>query len=199
MKLIIITSPAPVAGEISILSKLFSLGVHRIHLRRPTWSKKQTREFLSQLPKECLPNIVLHDHHELVHEFNLGGIHLNSRNPLVLNGYTGAISRSCHTFQEVIQYKEQVDYLFLSPIFDSISKVGVQSAFTDSELSTASNQGILDEKVFALGGVTPSRAHQLNEWSFGGAVVLGDFWSKVLSNSWREYLQHWQEILTTLT
>lgn len=199
MKLIIITSPAPVAGEISILSELCSLGVYRIHLRRPTWSLSQTKEFLSQLPEECLRSIVLHDHHELVHKFNLGGIHLNSRNPSALNGYTGAISRSCHTFQEVIQYKEQVDYLFLSPIFDSISKVGVQSAFTDSELSSASNQGIIDQKVFALGGVTPSRVHQLNEWSFGGAAVLGDFWSKVPSNSWREYLQYWQEILATLT
>lgn len=198
MKLIIITSPAPVAGEAFILPQLYSLGVFRIHFRRPSWSIEQTRAFLSQLPTECLSRLVLHDHHSLINEFALGGIHLNARNPNAPLGYDGAISRSCHTLQEVIEHKNQVDYLFLSPIFDSISKIGVQAAFSEQRLLQASEEGIIDDKVFALGGVTPTRALQLHNWSFGGAVVLGDFWSRISTNSWRAYLNTWQSTLSTL-
>ena len=44
---------------------------------------------------------------------------------------------------------------------------------TDATLSQASEQGILDNKVVALGGVTPDKIHYLKSLNFGGAAMLG--------------------------
>ena len=74
--------------------------------------------------------------------------------------------------------KASVDYLFLSPIFDSISKAGYKSNFTIDELRAAADAGIIDSRVFALGGVTPDRLSLLQSIGFGGAVMLGAVWGR---------------------
>lgn len=63
--------------------------------------------------------------------------------------------------------------MFLSPIFDSVSKQGYTSAFTDNVLKQASKDGIIDNKVVALGGVTPDKINYLRQLNFGGAAMLG--------------------------
>ena len=69
-----------------------------------------------------------------------------------------------------------MDYVFISPIYDSISKHGYHSAFSDEVLRQASAQGIIDHKVVALGGVTRQRIPQLEKYGFGGAAMLGEMW-----------------------
>lgn len=191
MKLIIITSPTPVVGEIDILSQITDIGVHRIHLRRPNCTINEIRKILSALPAETVKHIMLHDYHELADEFSIAGLHINNRNPDSLKeGYDGELSRSCHSLQEVEQYKNEYNYLFLSPIFDSISKIGYQGAFSSESLRNARISGIIDEKVVALGGVTLKKIPLLKEWSFGGAALLGDFWNRILrKEDWKYYLK----------
>jgi thiamine-phosphate pyrophosphorylase len=70
-------------------------------------------------------------------------------------------------------YKKHFDYVFLSPIFDSISKAGYKSAFTEEMLKEASDKGIIDEKVVALGGVTFDKIPYLKKLNFGGAAMMG--------------------------
>jgi thiamine-phosphate pyrophosphorylase len=65
----------------------------------------------------------------------------------------------------------------LSPIFDSISKVGYKSAFTNDELLKASKDGIIDERVIALGGITPDKIPYLRELNFGGVAMLGSIYN----------------------
>lgn len=137
------------------------------------------RRLLVSLPSWCLPRIVLHDHHELCREFAVGGIHLNRRQPTVsddLRHRSLTVSCSCHSIEEVALRKASVDYLFLSPIFDSISKAGYKSNFTIDELRTAADTGIIDSRVFALGGVTPDRLPLLQSIGSGGAAMLGAVW-----------------------
>ena len=77
--------------------------------------------------------------------------------------------RSCHSLEEVCQYKNHMDYVFLSPVFDSISKQGYRAAFSIETLEQA--RGIIDEKVFALGGVTLDKITILEQLHFGGIAV----------------------------
>jgi thiamine-phosphate pyrophosphorylase len=37
---------------------------------------------------------------------------------------------------------------------------------------------VIDEKVFALGGITRERMPLLQALSFGGAVLMGDVWNR---------------------
>ena len=89
------------------------------------------------------------------------------------DGWQGHVSRSCHSLEEVKQYKNACDYVFLSPIFDSVSKQGYVSAFAYETLKQASGDGIIDGKVVALGGVTPDKISRLRSLNFGGAAMLG--------------------------
>lgn len=133
---------------------------------------------MNRLPTEYLERIVTHEHFQLASYRNLKGIHLNGRNPIAPAGFTGHISRSCHSLEEVSKYKTTCDYVFLSPIYDSISKEGYSSAYTSDTLQKARQAGIIDAKVMALGGVTAERFSEISSSGFGGAVLLGDIWNR---------------------
>jgi thiamine-phosphate pyrophosphorylase len=120
---------------------------------------------------------VVHDHHKLAPAYGLRGIHLNSRHPEPPADWTGALSISCHSLAELAERKRQpFAYLSLSPIFDSISKQGYRAAFTAEELAQAREEGIIDRRVMALGGVTFNRLNLVQQMGFGGAMILGDAW-----------------------
>ena len=129
------------------------------------------------------PRLVLHDHHPLAMRYGLRGVHLNRRNPNPPADWTGAVSISCHTFKELAEARKQsYAYMSLSPIFDSISKQGYHAAFTCKQIETreqiaeARLQGLIDQRVMALGGVTFNRINEITAMGFGGAMILGDAW-----------------------
>ncbi len=175
--IIVITLPDFFSGEAQRIVGLLQRGdVDLIHIRKPNGTLLQTEELIRQVPTQYRSRLVLHDHHELAAKFGLHGVHLNSRNPLPPQGWTGSVSRSCHTINEVAEWKERCNYVSLSPIFDSISKKGYRSAFTREMIADAKARGIIDSKVLALGGVTFGKFNEILELGFGGAMILGDAW-----------------------
>ena len=87
------------------------------------------------------------------------------------------MSISCHSLVELAECRRKpYAYMSLSPIFDSISKQGYRSAFTAEQIAEARQQGLIDERVMALGGVTFDKVKQVLEMGFGGAMILGDAW-----------------------
>ena len=170
---IAITSPSFHEGEEYFLKRLLAHGVDLVHLRKPEASEQECAGLLESLSETERSRIVVHDFFGLALPYGLHGIHLNSRHNTVPDGYTGHVSRSCHSLEEVKQYKNACDYVFLSPIFDSVSKQGYASAFAYETLKQASGDGIIDGKVVALGGVTPDKISRLRSLNFGGAAMLG--------------------------
>ena len=177
MNLIILTTPNFLPDEAEALTALLSHGLYRLHLRKPGCTEAELDALIRQLPPAYYPCISLHDHFPLQARYHLGGIHLNSRNPDVPAGFQGLVSRSCHTLEEAARYAPLTDYYFLSPIFDSISKQGYHAGFTEQQLRRATEQGIINEKTIALGGVTADKLPYLASLGFGGAAFLGDIWS----------------------
>ena len=177
MNLIILTTPNFLPAEAEALTALLSHGLYRLHLRKPGCTEAELDALIRQLPPAYYPRISLHDHFPLQARYHLGGIHLNNRNPDVPAGFQGLVSRSCHTLEEAARYAPLTDYYFLSPIFDSISKQGYHAGFTEQQLRRATEQGIINEKTIALGGVTADKLPYLASLGFGGAAFLGDIWS----------------------
>ncbi|MBE6342532.1 MAG: thiamine phosphate synthase [Lentimicrobiaceae bacterium] len=189
MKLIAITKPDFYDGEAAFIKRLFESGFDIVHLRKPccrdvarcVHNNDVARRvhidcicnILNELSSEERSRIVVHDYPELYEEFSLKGIHINKNIVKYPEGYQGSKTRSCHSLEEVKLYKDDFDYVFLSPIFDSISKQGYKSAFTQDELRRASQEGIIDEKVVALGGVTYDKISLLKDLGFGGAAMMG--------------------------
>lgn len=170
---LVITSPTFFPGEAAFIHRLFACGVDIVHLRKPGATTEECARLLDGLASDDRRRIVIHDFFELAQPYGLRGIHLNARRNTVPDGYEGHVSRSCHSLEEVKRYKDACDYVFLSPIFDSVSKQGYASAFTDRTLKQASSEGIIDNKVVALGGVTPDKIDYLRQLNFGGAAMLG--------------------------
>lgn len=176
MKIIIITREDYIHDEAKLINRFFDCGLQRLHLRKPSWSLIETADLLQKIDGHHYPKIVLHDNYSLLNKYHLGGVHLNRRNNSFNSEVAITTSTSCHSFSEVIEMKAKYDYLFLSPIFDSISKKGYKTPFLRHDLEHARDEGVIDERVIALGGVTIEKLHDVKTIGFGGAAILGDAW-----------------------
>lgn len=197
MKLIIITKPNFFIEEDQIITALFEEGLDMLHLRKPNAPQVYTERLLTLIPEQYHKKIITHERFHLKSEFKLAGIHLNARHPYKPENYTGHISMSCHSIEEVKQQKGFHDYLFLSPIFDSISKENYHSAFMPQELRQAAKNGIIDKRVMALGGICLDNILQVKDYGFGGAVILGDLWNRFddcCDRDYQEIIKHFNKL-----
>lgn len=162
------------------ISSLIECGkIEYFHIRKPNFDFETMRRFLGGFSREIRERLCLNDCCELAEEFAIGGVHLNSRNNYSAHGgFCGRISCSCHSIDEVQKYKSLCDYVFLSPVFDSISKQGYKAALNEDELKNAAAKGIIDENVFALSGVEPSKFGKLKEIGFCSAAMTGCLWDE---------------------
>lgn len=197
MKLIVTTTPTYFVEEDKIITALFDEGLEILHLRKPNTAPVYAERLLTLIPEKYRKRIVVHGHFYLKEEYKLRGIHLNQRNPLIPENYSGQTSTSCHSLEEVKDKKSNFDYVFLSPIFDSISKEGYKSPFTPEQLCTASKNGIIDKHVIALGGIDENNLQQIKDYGFGGAAVLGGLWNKFnpeYDYNYRELIEYFRKL-----
>lgn len=189
MKLIVVTAPTFFVEEDKIITALFEEGLDILHLRKPETPAMYSERLLTLIPQKYHKRIITHEHFYLQEEFSLMGIHLNTRNPKEPHDYSGHISCTCHSLDEVRNKKHFYDYLFLSPIYNCITKTGVTSGFTAEELRQAEKSKIIDSKVMALGGITSDNILEIKDYGFGGAVIMGDLWNKFNACNDRDYLE----------
>lgn len=162
--------------------------VNFIHLRKPEASQSQLADILSDLPDRLYQRISLHDHFQLFNKFPIGGIHLNSRTTLdwydrlfdkhsLNKSYNELrLSKSFHYVEELTSNRYQLDFATLSPIFNSFSKTGYNSAFDIDTLAHILSQ--INCNIIALGGVTPMHFDILKKVGFRGAAMLGYLFPK---------------------
>lgn len=181
---VVITSPDEVPHESEKICRLIEAGVDYVHIRKPSWSARDVRNLIEEMPYEYRKKLRLHGHYELLSEMNLGGVHVNSRNP-VAPPWAKSVSASCHGIKEIID-NSGLDYVTLSPVFDSISKQGYKAAF-DPDGDYELPQG---GRVVALGGVTPERFNKLKAKGFYGAALLGYIWDGDFETSLANLARH---------
>src|ERR1700740_2037383 len=121
-QIIVITSEDFQQQEISSIKKLFAAGLKTLHLRKPDASEEELRELLKSIPKKFRKRIVIHNHYALIKEFKLKGAHLpesarRSRQQQKIK----VISTSFHSIKKLKLSRRKYEYVFLSPIFDSLS------------------------------------------------------------------------------
>ena len=177
MKFIIITPEKIIKNEYRIIKSLLDNGVSNIHIRKRLISIELVKQLLDYIEEEYHSRITINGDFSILDIYKkIGAVHTNSNNRIVPKSFKGEIGFSAHTIEEVKDIKDKYDYLFLSPIYNSISKKGYSSTFSYSELKEAFKQGILTEKVYALGGITPNKIPELKELGFGGVAFMGYIW-----------------------
>ncbi|MDR1730383.1 MAG: thiamine phosphate synthase [Prevotellaceae bacterium] len=179
---LVITSPFFLPNEAEDIIALLDAGLEVLHLRKPDATKHEYEWLLNSIPRKYHKKMMLHDFFELAEKYDVRGVHLNRRNPAYNGTKNLRISKSCHSIPELGKI-DRYDYVFLSPIFNSISKTGYTSPFSHEELRKASDSGLINEKVIALGGIDADTLPLLKPYKFGGTAVLGAIWNISLSPS----------------
>ena len=197
MKLILLSTAEFFVEEDKIINALFDEGLDPLHLRKPQTEPVYSERLLTLLPPECHSRIVVPEHFYLKEEFNLRGIHLSAAHPEPPSGFHGQISRSVHSLDELKNAREGMDYVFLSPIFDSISYPDRHAGYTSQQLYDAARAGLIDRKVMAAGGISSETLPLLSDYGFGGAVVSGDLWHRFNIHSgldYKEVIAHFRKL-----
>ncbi len=199
MQLIIITPETFMPAESTAITALLMAGADRIHIRKPGASEAEVGRLIEQIPARFHASLSLHDHFALLTGFPDLAVHLNRRNGDLPASYAGRVSRSCHALTELTEQKAAADYLFLSPVFNSISKAGYASAFPPEVLRQAAADGIIDSQVVALGGVKADNIGELKPLGFGGVALLGDIWNRYRRrDDLTEVLRHTETVIRRL-
>ncbi len=90
---------------------------------------------------------------------------------------------------------DRFDYVLMSPVYDSISKQGYRSGYSQETLRQAQAEGIINRKVVALGGISEANLPEIKSLGFGGAALLGDIWNRYRTpEDTEEVLSHFRKL-----
>ncbi len=198
MKLIIMTKATFFVEEDKILTTLFEEGMENLHLYKPGSEPIYSERLLTLLPHDFYKRITVHDHFYLREEFGLRGIHLNNVTDVLPPTYKGSVSRTCHSIEELDNAKKESKYVFLKTIFDSQSNPEDKQTLTYDTLKEASRRGLIDKKVYAMGGINIDNIRLCEELGFGGVVICGDLWNRFNihhEQDYKELIIHFQKLL----
>lgn len=189
MQLAVISPEVNFENEIDIVNTLFKSGLRIFHLRKHGVDKDVYKSYVAGIEQQYHCRIVIHDHFKLFNELDLGGVHLNSHvrgaenvAEIVSGIPANRISTSFHGWEEVIENSFPYRYVFISPVFDSISKAGYKAKIDLEEvgevrMACEQRTGRIPA-IFGLGGVNAARLPVLHRHGFDGAAVLGAVWEK---------------------
>jgi thiamine-phosphate pyrophosphorylase len=177
MKLIIMTQPTFFVEEDKILTALFDEGLDTLHINKPDSEPLYAERLLSLLPKSCYDDIVVHQHYYLKQEYDLKGIHINDPEMPTPEGFRKHVTRSTNKIDDLKEMKKQCDYVLLHSLFDSLHN-DYKASLTMEELREARKRGLIDKKVYAMGGMSLENVQVAKDLGFGGVVICGDIWNR---------------------
>jgi len=181
------TGPTFFVEEDKILSALFDGGLECLHLRKLGASPMYSERLLSLMPEHTYSRIVVHDHYYLKGEYRLGGIHIDDPQKDPPKDYKGKFSRTCGDVSLLAEAKRRAEYVFLANVFAQPAGQQEQPPLRREELEQAADRGLIDKRVYALGGVSLENIRAARELGFGGVVVCEDLWSRFDIHSQLDY------------
>ena len=197
MKLAIMTKSTFFVEEDKILSSLFDEGLDNLHLFKPGSSPMYSERLLTLLPEDYYRKITVHDHFYLKQEYDLAGIHLDNPTDNLPDGYKGKFSRTCTDLSQLKEMKKKSQYVFLKNIFDCIEFKEEKSSFSLQQLELAAVNGLIDKKVYALGGMSLENIKIAKALGFGGVVICGDLWNRFdihNEKDYKELIAHFEKL-----
>lgn len=171
------TQPTYFVEEDKILSALFEEGLDLLHINKPESEPLYAERLLTLLPKSTYSHISVHQHYYLKDEFDLRGIHIDDPRQPVPDGFRRHISRSTSNIADLKEMKKKCEYLMLHSLFDSLHD-SVRASLTVEQMEEAHRRGLIDKKVYALGGMSLESIPLAKDLGFGGVVICGDLWNR---------------------
>ncbi len=179
MKLIVISNPINLKDEHSILCSLFDAGLKYYHLRKPDFTYKELEEYIQQIPKQYRDKVILHSHHQLAVEYGVKGVHFTNKNPYQeSDNFQKNMhhSASFHSLGEIKNATPIFQYVFISPVFDSISKADHKTQIDKTALKLFLQRETKTTEIIALGGINSDTIAEAADMGFDGMALLGSIW-----------------------
>lgn len=198
-KIILFSPPDFLENEIPALISLFREGLAYFHVRKNTENEAEVLDYIAQIPQEFHSRLMIHNHYNVVEKFQVKGVHFNKNLAITNGNYENLfLSQSVHSFEEIKNLDKRINYVFLSPIFDSISKENYASQFSEAELrnflSYYNDKG--SAEIIALGGINAKNAQIAFDYGFQGVAILGWIWEDFRKNQSIEgVLQKWKNLM----
>lgn len=185
MNIIVISPSKTTETETKIVTELFEHGLQTFHLRKPSMSTREMREYLDRIPAHFHDRIVIHSHHGLVKKYPLKGIHL-TRQHLKRRFYSSLrlrfikmrrpgiiVSTSFHKLVSIYQNKEKYNYVLLGTIFDVVSEK-FNAGYNEHSLRAAIQKSTTP--VIARGGTNAGNVKLCHEMGFAGMIFYSGIW-----------------------
>lgn len=190
MKLLLISNFSDIPDEHHVLNLLFCEGLRYFHLRKHDYTTRQMARYIERIAEPFRQYVVLHSHFELIETYGLRGAHFTKKygydeylqsQDAVANADQSKrfshLSFSLHSLSEIKRTPSVYNYLFLSPVFDSISNQGYNSKFRAEELHRFLSHKPGHPEVIALGGITDEVVDDVFDVGFDGMALLGYIWT----------------------
>ncbi|MBC7485137.1 MAG: thiamine phosphate synthase [Cytophagaceae bacterium] len=203
MKLTVCSVHKAIPDEQLLVQELLNCGLETFHLRKPSYSKEELRNWLEQLTDRERQKVVIHSHWSLSESFSLKGLHfgagiIKQMSSEELNLWMNlakerqlTISSSVHHQEEMDRLPKGFNYVWLSPVFESISKQEYTSIYSATQFNDWVKE-LQEQKqtaVYALGGIEFNHMQELSQRGFDGAAVLGSVWSNINGRQDRELIK----------
>jgi thiamine-phosphate pyrophosphorylase len=193
-RLVVITRPDFFPGEAACLEGLLDAGLEKLHLRKPGATDDEVEGLLRQLSSRWYSRLVLHGSRVLAGKYGIPQIHCPVkawRDWGRVGGTELVVSVSLHSWEEFDELEKElahkkagevegdhgsdIEYVWMSPLFDSISKPGYMANAGLLQRIPARHRRI---KVIGLGGINPETILPVIRHGWDGAAVLGWIWEE---------------------
>lgn len=176
--IVVISPEKDYENETYWVNKLLEAGLEHFHLRKPNSNERTMRKYIQSIDSDFRNRVVLHSHYNLGTEFGLLRIHLpeyireNLREEICDLDFE--LSTSVHSMGAFNILDAKVQYGFLSPFYESISKVDYgKNSSVLNQLQFRTNHST---KLIALGGIDWFTLSKLRD-KVDGFALLGAVWN----------------------
>ena len=187
MRLIVLSPPQEYPDEAHIVNELFGSGLQTFHLRKPAFTRETLERYINLIPAEYHRRIVIHFHYSLAKHYHFQGIHLTEKarhsssvHRIIRELKEKSLSTSFHSLEELRSHRRRYTYVFISPVFDSISKPDYKSTFNPGSLretiAALKKRNNYVPQLIALGGIETKNIPTALSLGFAGVAVLGAVW-----------------------
>ena len=186
MHLVVFSSQDKLKSEVYIVNTLFRKGLKTLHLKKPKFSKKKLKNYISKIDEKYHNRIIIHSHYSLALKFNLKGIHISKnllkkkiKSKLIINFYKlldkkFLITRTFSNTNDLINISPVFSYVFLSPIYFKTEENVKKYYFDIPALSKRIQDNHIE--IYASGRIDINDFADLKNLNFKGISLLKTIW-----------------------
>ena len=163
---------------------MFENGLETLHVKKPSFSKKQLKNYIELIPEKYHDKIILHSHYSLALKYKVKGLHLSKSfrdSSIFCKKYISIIKLikpnlifTCtyHNLDQLLNHDKIYSYAFLSPIFNTEDQLNLK--FTDDAVKSTISQ--VNINIYALGGINSTNFNRVKSMGFNGITLMGAIW-----------------------